>query len=82
MDSTAQTALRDSEIINELLSRATVALDSPNNPNGVKNHKQTAVTGDAWIRQPKQPLGTEKSSMNWCHVRQLHSTAQTAPRDS
>jgi len=39
MDSTAQTAPRDSEIINE-----------------------TVVTGAAWIGQPKQPLGTQKSS--------------------
>jgi hypothetical protein len=30
MDSTAQTARRDSKIINELLSRVTVAFDSPN----------------------------------------------------
>jgi hypothetical protein len=29
MDSTAQTALRDSEIINELLSRETHGFDSP-----------------------------------------------------
>jgi len=32
MDSTAQTAPRDSQIINELLSRVKGALDSPNNP--------------------------------------------------
>jgi hypothetical protein len=39
MDSTAQTAPRDYDIINE-----------------------TAATGDAWIRKPIQPLGTEISS--------------------
>jgi len=32
MDSTAQTAPRDSEIINELLSRVTHGFDSPNIP--------------------------------------------------
>jgi hypothetical protein len=39
MDSTAQTAPRDYDIIIE-----------------------TASTGDAWIRQPKQALGTQISS--------------------
>jgi hypothetical protein len=32
MDATAQTARRDSEIINELLSRVTIRFDSPNSP--------------------------------------------------
>jgi len=32
MDSTAQTAPRDSEIINELLSGVTIGFDSPNSP--------------------------------------------------
>ena len=32
MDSTAQTARRDSDIINQLLSRVTYGFDSPNNP--------------------------------------------------
>jgi hypothetical protein len=32
MDSTAQTALMASEIINELLSRVKYDFDSPNNP--------------------------------------------------
>jgi hypothetical protein len=32
MDWTAQTARRDSEIINELLSRVTIGFDSPNSP--------------------------------------------------
>ena len=32
MDSTAQTAPSDSEIINELLSRVTHGFDSPNSP--------------------------------------------------
>ena len=34
MDSTARTAPRDSEIINELLSRVTHGFDSPNSPRG------------------------------------------------
>jgi len=38
--------------------------------------------GDTWIRQPKQPLGTQKSSPNCCHGCHMDSTAQTAPRDS
>jgi hypothetical protein len=58
MDSTAQTARRDSEIINELLSRLTHGFDSPHDPYGLRNQQRTAVTGDALIRQPKQPLGT------------------------
>jgi len=32
MDSTAQTAPRDSEISNELLSQVTIGFDSPNSP--------------------------------------------------
>jgi len=32
MDSTAQTALKDEDIINELLSRVTHGFDSPNSP--------------------------------------------------
>jgi hypothetical protein len=27
----------------------------------------TGATGDAWIRQREQPLGTHKSSTNSCH---------------
>jgi len=41
MDSTAQTAPRDSEIIDELLSRVTDGfdIDSPNSPNGFRNNQ-------------------------------------------
>ena len=43
---------------------------------------ETAATGDAWIRQHKQPLGTQISSTK-LHPRVTHGfTAQTAPRDS
>jgi len=58
MDAIAQSAPWDSEIINELLSRVTHGFDSPNSPWGLIKHEGTAVTGDACIRQPKQPLGT------------------------
>jgi len=61
MDWTAQTAPRDSEIINELMSRVTHGLDTPNSPYGLRNHQRTDVTGDAWIGHPKQPQGAQKS---------------------
>jgi len=67
MDWKAQTAPRDLEIINELLARVTHGFDSPNIPLGLRNHQRTAVTGDAWIRQPKQRVGTQKSATNYCH---------------
>jgi len=63
MDSTAETAPREAEIINELLSRVTRGLHSTGNPLGVINHQRTAVAGDAWIRQPRQPLDSQKSLM-------------------
>jgi len=63
----SQTASRDSEIIDELLSPVTRGFESPNSPLGLINDQRTAVTGDAWIRQPRQPLGTKQSSMNFCH---------------
>jgi hypothetical protein len=44
MDSTAQTALRDSEIINELLSRVMHGFDNRNSPEGLRYHQRTAVT--------------------------------------
>jgi hypothetical protein len=62
MDSAAQTAPRDSEIINELVSRVTHGFDSTKSPYGLINLQRTGVTGDAWIRQPKQPIGIQKSS--------------------
>jgi hypothetical protein len=92
MDSTAQPTPRDSYIINELLSRVTHGYDSPNRPYGLRYHIRTAGTGDALIRQPKQPQGliyhqwqplrTQISSTNCCHGGRIDSTAQTAPRDS
>jgi hypothetical protein len=65
-----------------MLSRVMDGFNNRNNPLGVIYHKRTAVKGDAWRREPKQPLGTVKSSMNCCPVRQWRSTTQTAPRDS
>jgi hypothetical protein len=82
MDSRDQPAPMDSEIINELVTRVTHGFDSPNIPKGLRNHQRTAVTGDPWIRQPKQPVGTHKSSTNCCQGWRIDSIAQTAPRDS
>ncbi|KAL9399458.1 hypothetical protein Peur_008419 [Populus x canadensis] len=59
---TAQTAPNDSRIINELLSRVTHGFDSPNTPRDSEIITQTAAMGNPWIRQCKQPLGTQKSS--------------------
>jgi hypothetical protein len=74
---TAQPTARDSETINELVSRVTHGFDSPNSPLGLRNHQRNAVTGDARIRQPKHPLGTQKSSTNCCRGSRRDSTAQT-----
>jgi hypothetical protein len=82
MDATAQTAPRDSEIINEMLSRETHGFDSTNISLGLRNHQRTAVTGYAGIRQPKQPLGTRISPTNYCPEYRMDATAQTAPTDS
>jgi hypothetical protein len=48
---------------------------------GLRNHQPIVVAGDAWIQQRQQPLETQKSSTNWCHVWRKDSTVQTAPRD-
>jgi hypothetical protein len=60
-------SLWDSEISNELVSRVMHGFVIPNSPYGLRYHQRTAVTGDTWIRQPKHPLGTQKSSTNCCH---------------
>jgi hypothetical protein len=67
MDSTAQTATRDSEIIKELLPRVTHGFDSVNTPMATEIINESASMGDAWIQQLSQPLGTHKSSTNFCH---------------
>jgi len=59
MDSTAHTSPRHSYIINELQSRVTHGFDSPKSLKGLRNNQQTPVTADAWIRQPRQTLGTQ-----------------------
>jgi hypothetical protein len=46
----------------KLLPRVMHGFDSANSPYGLRNHQQTAFTGDAWIRQHKQHLRTLKSS--------------------
>ena len=58
MDSTAQTAPRDSDIIIELLSRVTLDATAQTATRDSEIIDQTAVKGDTWIRQP---LGTHKS---------------------
>jgi hypothetical protein len=58
MDSRAQTTPRHSEIINELMSYVTQGFDSPNSPQGLRNHERTAITSDARIRQREQPQET------------------------
>jgi len=67
MDSTAQKVPGDSEIINELLPWVTLGFESANSPYGLINDQRTGVTGDAGIRQHKQPLRTHKSSTNYWH---------------
>jgi hypothetical protein len=64
MDSTAQTALRDSVIINELLSRVMPGFDSPK---GLRNHQRTVVTGDAWFRQRTAPRDSDiiNEQLSW-----------------
>jgi hypothetical protein len=42
----SQTAPRDSEISNELVSRVTHGFDIPNSPYALRYHKRIAVTGD------------------------------------
>ena len=62
MDSTAQTAPRDSDIIIELLSRVTLDATAQTATRDSEIIDQTAVKGDTWIQQPRQPLGTQKSA--------------------
>jgi len=81
MDSTAQTAPRDSHIINELLSRVSHGFDIPNSPWGLENYQRTDVTGAGWIRQPKQPLGL-RYHQRTAVTGGMDSTAQTDTRDS
>jgi hypothetical protein len=54
MDSIAGRAPRHSNITNELLSRVTDEFANPNSPYGLRNQQRTAVTGDTWIRRPKE----------------------------
>jgi hypothetical protein len=64
MDSTAQTANGDSEIINETASTGDACIrprKQPVRPAEIFN--ETASTGDACIRQRKEPLRAQKSSM-------------------
>jgi len=56
------TAHRDSEITNETSLRVTHGFDSANNPRDSDIINESAATGAALLRQPKQPLVTQKSS--------------------
>jgi len=57
MDSTAQTAPTDSEIINELLSRVTHGFDSPNSrrDSEINNELLSRVTDE--FASPNSPYG-------------------------
>jgi hypothetical protein len=59
MDSRAQKVPRDSEIINELMSRVTHGFDSANTTRDSEIINETVIKGDAWIRRPKLPLWTQ-----------------------
>ena len=61
MDTTARTAHRGSDIIIELLSRVTLDATAQTATRDSEIIDQTAVKGDTWIRQLRQPLGTQKS---------------------
>ena len=56
------TAHRDSEITNETSLRVTHGYDSANNPRDSDIINESSATGAALLRQPKQPLVTQKSS--------------------
>ena len=53
-----------SDIINELLSRVPQVFDSPKSLQALRYQQRTGVTGDAWIRHPKEPLSTQISQTN------------------
>jgi len=69
MDSTAQTAHVGLEIINENL----VAGDS-------KIINETAYTGEAWIRQRKEPMWALKSSTKTQSLQNQKSSTKLLPR--
>jgi hypothetical protein len=69
MDSTAQTAHVGLEIINENL----VAGDS-------KIINETAYTGEAWIRQRKEPMWALKSSTKTQSLKNQKSSPKLLPR--
>jgi hypothetical protein len=62
----------------KLLRRVTHAFDSAKIPWASEIFNETASTGDAWIRQRKQPLGLRNLQRNCFHGLHMHSTAQTA----
>jgi hypothetical protein len=62
MDSTAQTAFRPPKSSPKTLPEVTHAFDSANSHTTSEIFNETVSTGNAWIRQLKQPLWPQKSS--------------------
>jgi hypothetical protein len=48
-----------SDITNKVLSRVTEEFANPNSHTDAEIMNGLLVTGDLWIRQPKQPLGIQ-----------------------
>jgi len=67
MDSTAQTAPRDLDIIIETAATGDAWLQQRKQPLGLRNHHRNCSTGDAWIQQLKATLVTQNHQRNWCH---------------
>jgi hypothetical protein len=60
--STKTESLQNQKSSTKLLSRVMHGFDSANSPRVSESINKTASTGDAWIRQRKQPLRPQKSS--------------------
>ena len=70
----------DSKIIKKLLPRATHGFDSANSPLDLEIINETASRGDAWIRQRKQPLWTQKSATKTESLPTHKSSPKLLPR--
>jgi len=82
MDSTAQTAPRDSDIIIELLSRVTLGCDSANSHEGLGNHRSNCRQGlhmdsTAQTAPRDSEITNETTATGDTWIRQ-----PTAPRDT
>jgi len=60
--STKIQSLQNQKSSTKLLPRVMHGFDSANSPRVSESINETASTGDAWIRQRKQPLRPQKSS--------------------